>query len=434
MNSFDIVGRMTKDKHELAEKLKNKGLIFQHTSEELEEITKNTSTLYLGVDPTADSLHVGNLLAFMTVRLFHEYGYKIVILVGGGTATIGDPSGKTEERVLMDEETIDKNTDKLRKQISVALASDDFELVNNKDWLGKISTLDFLRDVGKHFTVNDMLRKESVKRRIEDPDSSISFTEFAYMLLQAYDFYVLHEKFGCDLQLGGSDQWGNITAGVELIRKKSQKTAHGITSPLLLDKTTGRKFGKTEAGTIWLDSKKTSPFQYYQFWYNTDDESAGEYIKYYTLLEEKEIEKIVEKTKDKPEERLVQTTLAFEATKFIHGEESAVLVQNISKALFNNDLSKLSKGEKDMLLEAVPHHAIKKEDMEKGKSYVDILLESELASSKRDARTLLESNAVMIDGVKIEEPEGVLEKGSVKGGISILRKGKRDILLVTIED
>lgn len=424
---------MSKENNPLTQELEFRGLVFQYTSDTLDEVTGSKKTLYLGVDPTADSLHVGNLLSFMTVRHFLEHGHKVVILVGGGTATIGDPSGKTAERVLMDDETIGKNAEKIRAQIHTVLGSGEFELVDNKDWLGDISVLNFLRDIGKHFTVNDMLRKESVKRRIEDPDSSISFTEFSYMLLQAYDFFILNEKFGCNLQLGGSDQWGNITAGVELIRKKKQAETYGLTTPLLLDKNTGRKFGKTESGTIWLDPEKTSPFNYYQFWYNIDDESASEYIKYYTLLSKTEIEEIISESKEKPEERMVQTRLAYESTVMIHGKEQADAVQNMSKALFKNDVETLSSKEKEMLKTTVPSMEIASEELINGLPLVDILVKSELASSKRDARTLIESNAIMIHGEKVTDPQEMMNAEKMSSnGITILRKGKRDILLLYV--
>jgi len=418
---------MTTKKNTLAEELTYRGLVNQHTGESIDEITSKERTLYLGIDPTGDSLHVGNLLILMAVRRFYEHGHKIIILVGGATATIGDPSGKTEERVLMDEKTVEENANKIRKQIQSVINTEDFKLVDNNDWLSKVSILEFLRDTGKYFTVNDMLRKESVKRRIEDPESSISFTEFAYMLLQAHDFSVLNEKYGCDLQVGGSDQWGNIVTGVELIRKKKQTEAHAFTIPLLLDKSTGRKFGKSEKGAVWLDAKKTSPFHFYQFWYNTEDESAREYLKYYTTLEESEIEKINKDSEASPEMRIAQTALAYEVTAIVHGKETAEKIKNISVALYSGDFKKLTHSEKEVLLSSVPSYKMVDE---KGISIIDLLTETELATSKREARTFVESGAVTLRGEKIDDVEKLIKKGDVKDAITILKKGKRDIMLL----
>jgi tyrosyl-tRNA synthetase len=409
----------------LAKFLDERGLVFQHTGESLEEITKTKRTIYMGIDPTADSLHVGSLLALMVIRHFLSDGHKVVILVGGGTATIGDPSGKTEERVLLDEETVKNNSKKMREQITKVLGSGDFIIADNAEWLGTVPILSFLRDIGKHFSVNEMLRKESVRHRIEDEDSSISFTEFSYMLLQAYDFYVLNRDYDCDLQFGGSDQWGNITAGIELIRKKTGKEAHGITSPLLLDKKTGRKFGKTESGTIWLDPKKTSAFHFFQFWFNTPDDVVEDYLKYYTSESVSKIKTLVEKSKEEPEKRVAQTFLANKVTSLIHGDEMAKSVENVSKAIFSNKFDKLTDKEKQILFEVVPCFEVKDEI-----SLVDLLVESSLAKSKRDARTLIESGAVSIDGEKIKDTSFKVDKNNFKGGMVVLKKGKREILIL----
>lgn len=424
---------MTGKNKNLAEELTYRGLVFQHTGETLEAITNTQRTLYLGVDPTGDSLHVGHLLQFMIVRRFLEHGHKVIVLLGGGTATIGDPSGKTEERVLLDDNVVKNNTERLRSQITTLLGGTEYTLVDNAEWLMSVPILDFLRDVGKHFTVNDMLRKESVRRRIEDPDSAISFTEFSYMLLQAFDFYILSDRHGCDLQLGGSDQWGNITAGVELVRKKGGKEVHGITAPLLVDPTTGRKFGKTEGGgAVWLDPKKTSPFQYFQFWYNTQDESAREYIKYYTTLEKEEIETLVADSLEHPEERRTQSRLAFEATKLVHGEEEANRVRNISFALFKGTFDDLDATERETLLQIVPSHGISSEQLQKEKSVTELLTETGLATSNRDARTLVTNGGVTLAGKKVEQVSATVTKEdfSKNNNIVLLKKGKRDVVLL----
>jgi len=415
---------------DLATILKERGFVFQHTGESLEEIVSTPRTVYLGVDPTADSLHVGNLLPFMAARHFLVRGHTVIVLVGSATATIGDPSGKTEERTLLDEATVCANAEKIRAQAATALDTDEFVLVDNSEWLHDIRLLPFLRDIGKHFTVNEMLRKESVRRRIENPEGAISFTEFSYMLMQAYDFFMLHTKHGCDLQLGGSDQWGNITAGIELIRKKTGAAVHGITTPLLLDRSTGRKFGKTEEGTIWLDATKTTPYAFYQFWMNTDDERVPEYLRYYTLLPQTELNELLRQAAATPEKRLGQKRLAYEVTKLFHGKQQAQRAERVSQALFTDTYQDLSDDERAILFLAAPTHKLEEAQLRSGLGVVDVLVSTGLASSKREARQLLESGAVSINGEKCADANAMLGPDGFSAGVAAIRKGKRDIVLL----
>jgi tyrosyl-tRNA synthetase len=305
----------------LSDILKERGYVYQHSSP-LEEITDGEKrTLYLGVDPTADSMHVGQLQGILVLRRFLEDGHKVIIIVGGGTGMVGDPGGKSEERNLLANETLEKNTAALRAQFTTLFGGKEFDMINNGDWLWKEKLLEFLRDVGKYFTVNEMIKRDSVKPRLE-PDKSISFTEFSYMLLQAYDFLRLYEDKGCTLQVGGSDQWGNILSGVELIRRKAQGSAYALSWPLLTDKA-GKKFGKSEGGTVWLDAAKTSPFEFYQFWFNTEDEMVEEMLFKMTLLSKSDIETIMSEQKSNPGARPAQKKLAWEVTALAHGEDEA---------------------------------------------------------------------------------------------------------------
>jgi len=298
--------------------LAERGYVYQHTGE-LSDITDTTSrTLYLGIDPSADSLHVGNLVGLLVMRHFLEAGHKIILLTGGGTGMIGDPGGKSEERNLLDEATIARNTKAVAAQIRKVFGSSDFVEVNNAAWLTKLKLIDFLRDIGKHFTVNAMIKKDTVKTRL-DAGSPMSFTEFSYSLLQGYDFLHLSEEYGCDLQVGGSDQWSNILSGVEFIRRKTGRVVHALTWPLLINKSTGKKFGKSEGGAVWLDPHKTSVFDFYQFWYNTADADVEEYLLKMTLLPKSEIEAVMQEQRQNPAARVAQKRLAREVTMLVHG-------------------------------------------------------------------------------------------------------------------
>jgi tyrosyl-tRNA synthetase len=319
--------------------LRERGYVYQHSAP-LEEIVDGPKrTFYLGVDPTADSAHVGQLQGMLVLRRFVENGHRLIVLVGGGTGMVGDPSGKSAERNLLSSETIDKNSKALRAQLKQLLGGVEFRMVNNADWLGGLNLMEFLRDVGKHFSVNEMIKRDSVRPRIETPEQSISYTEFSYMLLQAYDFLELHKRYHCDLQVGGSDQWGNILSGVELIRRTIGGAAYAFSWPLLVDKTTGKKFGKSEGGAVWLDPKKTSPFQFYQFWINTADANVEEFLLKMTLLPKPDIDAVMAQQREDPPARAAQKRLAFEATKLVHGEGEAEKARQSAEALFSGDAS-----------------------------------------------------------------------------------------------
>lgn len=311
----------------LSEVLKERGYIHQHTGT-LEEVADTPRTLYWGVDPSADSMHIGQLMGILVVRRFIEHGHKVIIIVGGGTGMVGDPGGKAQERNLLSDEVVARNTEALRVQFSQMFAGARFEMINNADWLRRANLMEFLRDVGKHFSVNEMIKRDSVRPRIEDPDKSISYTEFSYMLLQAYDYYHLHQQKGCTLQVGASDQWGNIVSGVELIRRKASAAAHAFCWPLLVNKSTGKKFGKSEGGAVWLDAQKTTPFDFYQFWFNSADDEVEEYLLKMTLCPKADIDAVMDEQRQNPAGRAAQKKLAYEVTRLVHGEAEAHKAQS----------------------------------------------------------------------------------------------------------
>ncbi len=318
----------------LSEVLKERGYVYQHTGE-LQEITDGSKrTLYLGIDPTADSMHVGHLQAMIVLRRFLENGHKVIVLLGGGTGMIGDPSGKSEERNLLDEKTLAHNAAGLKKQAQMLFQSNDFRILNNLDWLGKLKVIDFLRDIGKHFSVNAMMARDSVKDRLENREQGISYTEFSYMLLQSYDFLHLFEHEGCEVQVGASDQWGNMVSGTDLIRRKTGKSAYAFSFPLLVNKSTGKKFGKSEGGAIWLDAARTSPFEFYQFWFNTTDADVEEYLLKMTLVSKQDIDAVMQEQKQNPAARPAQKKLAWEVTALVHGSKEADKAKAESEALF----------------------------------------------------------------------------------------------------
>ncbi len=410
----------------LADELKERGFIYQYSTEKLEEILDKKRVIYLGADPSADSIHVGHLVVYMLVYHLVKAGNKAILLTGGATALIGDPSGKDQERQFQDEETISNNALKLTRQIESLLKVDNIEMVNNDDWFSRMNVMEFLREVGKHFTVNNMIRKESVAKRIQS-ENGISFTEFSYTLLQGYDFYYLNEKKDCDLQVGGSDQWGNIVSGIELVRRKTGKEVYGITASLLLDKKTGKKFGKSEGGAVWLDPEKTSPYAFYQFWLNTDDVNAIDYLKLFTILSLEEIEKINNDFKNYPEQRSAQKNLAFEVTKFVHGEDVANSARKISEIMFEGEgVASLSDDEKELLLKEAPSFNVYEE-----MSIIDILVDSKLAQSKREAREFVENGAVTINNDKITDTMFRFNPELTDGSLAILKRGKKNKIVLS---
>ncbi|MCZ8520240.1 MULTISPECIES: tyrosine--tRNA ligase [Paenibacillus] len=410
--------------------LEFRGLINQVTDREglAKKLSEEPVVLYAGFDPTADSLHIGHLLPLLVLRRFQQAGHVPVALVGGGTGLIGDPSGKAAERTLNPQEIVEEWTRKLRGQLSQFL---DFEAeknpaqtANNYDWLSELNVIGFLRDVGKNFTVNYMLAKDSVDSRLE---KGISFTEFSYMIMQAYDFQQLNEKRGCSLQIGGSDQWGNITAGLELIGKTNGSEAFGLTVPLVT-KSDGSKFGKTEGGAVWLDPEKTSPYQFYQFWINTEDNDVVKFLKYFTFLTPGEIGELERGVKEAPEKREAQRVLAKEMTSLVHGPAAAESAIRISTVLFSGDVGALSGSEIEQAFSDVPSTEL---EAAAEIALLDLLVQVKAAPSKRQARQDVESGAVSINGVKTTELERIVRAADgLEGRYLVIRRGKRNYYLV----
>jgi len=390
-------------------------------------------TGYIGFDPTAPSLHVGSLLPVMALARFQQAGHSPIAIVGGGTGLIGDPSGKTQERSLISREQVEANLDGIRAQLARFLdfdrGSNPARIVNNADWLSKIDLMSFLRDVGKHFTVNYMLAKESVRRRIEGEDG-ISFTEFSYLLLQAYDFVELFDRYGCTLQMGGSDQWGNITAGCDLIRKLRGARAHGLVLPLVTT-SAGVKFGKTEVGTVWLDSKQTSPFRFYQFWLNTDDRDVVRYLKFFTFLSREEIEALARTVEGAPEQRAAQRALAREVTRLLHGEDQVRRAERAGTVLFSEDIADAEVDEVLMVFEDAPSSEVSLP--EGGMALADMLTLVKLTSSKSEATRLVKSGGVYVNNVRAKDERRKLTSAdAIRGELFILRKGRKDHHIVRL--
>lgn len=416
-------------KRTLSEELLARGFIHQYTAESPDKILDNQSrTVYHGIDPSADSAHAGNMVVWMLLRHLAEAGHSIIFLVGGGTGMIGDPKPDSE-RVLQDESITDQAVEKIKKQAEKLIGTDANQVtfVNNKDWLSKIGLIEFLRDIGKHFTVNELIKKEAIAKRVQS-DAGISYTEFAYPLLQGFDYLTLYKEYNCTLQVGGSDQWGNIVSGVDLVRRKEQAEVHALTVPLVVDKTTGKKFGKSEGNAVWLDPEKTSPYQFYQFWFNTADENVLDYLKLFTFLSLEEIETVSTKTAEDPGARQAQKTLAYEVTKFVHGEKLADSASKVSSILFGDgSVEDLQADEKDLLLANAPTCSINSGDL-----LVDVLVSSGLASSKREARTFIESGAVTLGEDKVTDVSAVVETSSA-GAMKLLRRGKKQLCLLLID-
>lgn len=410
----------------LSEELIARGFIHQITSESLSEIVDGEPrTVYHGFDPTAESIHAGNFVQFMLLRHLAKAGHKIIVLIGGGTGMIGDPKPDVE-RPLTPPEVIQERVEKLRAQVEPLLGTD-VTFVNNHDWLGALNLIEFLRETGKHFTVNELIKKDAIANRLST-EQGLSYTEFAYPLLQAYDYLKLHEEYGCDLQTGGSDQWGNIVAGVDLVRKKVQKTVYAITVPLVVDKATGKKFGKSEGNAVWLDPSMTSPYQFYQFWLNTNDESVIDYLKLFTFIELEEIASLEQVFAMNPGERVAQKRLAEAVTSLVHGELVATSVAKVSGILFGETtLSDLTKEEQQTLLENAPTT-----EVQTGAILVDVLVTTGLASSKREARTFMESGAVTLSGEKVLDTEAVLAPTHFIDNLAVLKRGKKQLCVLRL--
>lgn len=416
----------------LIEDLKWRGLIYQQTDEQgIEDLlNKEQATLYCGADPTADSLHIGHLLPFLTLRRFQEHGHRPIVLIGGGTGMIGDPSGKSEERVLQTEEQVDKNIEGISKQMHNIFefgTDHGAVLVNNRDWLGQISLISFLRDYGKHVGVNYMLGKDSIQSRLEH---GISYTEFTYTILQAIDFGHLNRELNCKIQVGGSDQWGNITSGIELMRRMyGQTDAYGLTIPLVT-KSDGKKFGKSESGAVWLDAEKTSPYEFYQFWINQSDEDVIKFLKYFTFLGKEEIDRLEQSKNEAPHLREAQKTLAEEVTKFIHGEEALNDAIRISQALFSGDLKSLSAKELKDGFKDVPQVTLSNGTT----NIIDVLIETGVSPSKRQAREDVNNGAIYINGERQQDVNYELTSDDkIDSEFTIIRRGKKKYFMVNYQ-
>lgn len=416
---------------DILEDLKWRGAINQETDPEglrkyLEE--HDDFVLYCGTDPTGDSLHIGHLIPFMILKRFQLAGYKPVIIIGGGTGSIGDPSGRSTERVLQSEATIHENEEKLTAQMVKLFGTENFKIVNNREWLGKMSLLAFLRDYGKLFQINNMLNKEVVASRLEN---GISFTEFSYQILQAIDFYILNRDHGVQMQIGGADQWGNITAGIDLIHRLEgqERPAFGLTIPLML-KADGTKFGKSAGGAVWLDPEKTSPYEFYQFWINQDDRDVVKYLKYFTFLSHEEIDELAEKVKTEPWKREAQKRLAEEVTKFVHGEAGLDEAKTITKALFSGNVKSLTTKQVENALAKAPSA----DSTSEPKKLVDFLVDAKIESSKRQAREDIKNGAIYINGDRVQDVDFVVDPAAAfDGKFVIVRKGKKKYTLVHVK-
>jgi len=414
-----------------------RGMLQDESEGVREHLGTGARTCYIGFDPTASSLHVGSLLQIMLLVHLQRAGHHPIALVGGGTGLIGDPSGKAAERTLLTKEEALANAEAIHRQLESFLdfesGSNPARMRNNLDWLGEERLVDFLRDVGKHFSVNAMLRKESVRRRLEDQDAGISFTEFSYQLLQAYDFLELCRREQCTVQAGGSDQWGNITAGIDLVRRATGTPVFGFVSPLVTT-SAGTKFGKTEAGTVWLDAGRTSPFRFYQFWINIDDRDASAYLRYFTLLSRDSVEELEAALAAEPHQRAAQKALAEDVTRRVHGEDGVSRALRATDALFGGELDGLAADEIADIFAEVPSSAVGRTEFGgEGKALVELLDETGVASSRGDARRSIEGGGIYVNNHRVEDPsESVTAERAIEGRYLVLRKGKKSYHLVEL--
>ena len=413
-----------------------RGLVHQTTDEQqlARWLTEKTRTVYAGFDPTADSLHVGHMLGLTTLRRFQRAGHRPIAVVGGATGLIGDPSGKSEERKLLSLAELRANVAAIETQMTSFLefgkSPTSALLLNNFDWMSRFSYLDFLRDVGKNFPVNVMLAKDSVRARLERPDGGLSFTEFSYMLLQAYDFVHLHEHHGCEMQVGGSDQWGNITAGIDLARRMRGVQLHGLTWPLLT-KSDGGKMGKTESGTVWLSPARTSPYQFYQYWLNVDDADAGKCLRYFTELGREEIEALDTARRQSPEARQSQRRLAEEVTRLVHGETGLTKARRASEILFGAEIELLSDLELSEIFADVPSQTMPRSALAAGLSMIDAFVSAGLAKSKGEARRKIEQGGAYVNNRRVDSIERRLNEADLASEtVLVLRSGKKKYALL----
>jgi len=415
-----------------------RGLLYDSTEGLGEELARTRVTAYAGFDPTASSLHVGSLLPIMALARLQRCGHAPIAVVGGGTGLIGDPSGKATERSLLSVEQVAENVAGIRGQLERFLdfgsGPNSARLVDNAEWLTSMTAMEFLRDVGKHFTVNYMLAKESVKRRLGS-EEGVSYTEFSYLLLQAYDFLVLHDRYGCSLQLGGSDQWGNIIAGCDLVRRLRQTRAYGLVMPLVTS-ASGTKFGKTESGAVWLDPARTSPYRFYQFWLNTEDGDVTRYLKFFTFLEQAVIADVERAVAEAPEKREGQRRLAQEVTRLVHGGEHLARAERASGVLFSEDITSLSAEDVLAVFEDAPATEVAGAFFAgEGGALTELLAQVGLAASRGEARRLMQSGGVYVNNRRVSDPAArVTRDMSIAGTVLVLRRGQRQMHLVRVRD
>lgn len=414
-----------------------RGMLHDATDGAAGHLAERDRVCYIGFDPTAPSLHVGSLLPIMGLVHMQRAGHHPIALVGGGTGLIGDPSGKTAERQLLTADKARENAEAIHRQLEHFLdfgaRANPARMRNNLDWLGKLPLVDFLRDVGKHFSVNAMLRKESVRRRLDNEETGISYTEFSYQLLQAYDFLELYRSERCTVQMGGSDQWGNITAGIDLVRRMEGGHAVGAVFPLVTS-AAGTKFGKTESGTIWLDPEWTSPFRFYQFWINTDDHDAVRYLRFFTLLDRGAVEGLEAESAAEPHRRHAQRALAEDVTRRVHGEDGLARAVQATEALFGGSIDGLAGREIADIFSDVPSSELSKATLEgEGVELLDLLVSAGVATSRGDARRSVEGGGIYLNSVRQEDPQGrVALERAIEGRFLVLRKGKKNYHLVRV--
>ena len=421
----------------MIEELRWRGLLADVSEHAAAAFAAGQVTGYIGFDPTASSLHVGSLVPIMGLVHLQRAGHCPIALVGGGTGLIGDPSGKAAERSLLDRARAEENAAGIHRQLSSFL---DFEsgtaparMANNLDWLDGLGLVDFLRDIGKHFSVNAMLRKESVRRRLTDEESGISFTEFSYQLLQAYDFWELNRRYGCTLQMGGSDQWGNITAGIDLVRRLGGPRCHGVVFPLV-ESASGVKFGKTEEGTVWLDPERTSPYRFYQFWVNTDDGDVVRYLKQFTLLDRVSVDGLAHAVAERPHRREAQRRLAAEMTRTVHGADGLARAERASRVLFGGSLEGLGAGDIAEIFADVPSTVLSRLALEgEGVDLAALMADHGMTASRNEARRLMQGGGVYLNGERVVERGAVVGAGDpIEGRFLVVRTGKRRYFVVEV--
>ena len=417
----------------ILDELSERGLVAQVSDEGgLREHLRKRRVVYCGFDPTADSLHVGSLVPLIALNRFQRAGHKPILLLGGATGLIGDPSFRSDERLLIDSDVVERRVVSLRKQVEPFLSftgENAALIVNNLDWSNKVLLIDFLRDIGKYFSINKMIQRDAVKPRLEAEGQGISYTEFSYMILQSMDFLELSVSNDCTIQIGGSDQWGNMVSGIDLIRRKLSLESYALTLPLIT-KADGTKFGKSEAGSVWLERSKTSPYSFYQFWLNTSDADVEKFLKFFTFIPLEEIIKIIQRTKEKPEDRIAQRVLADHMTQFVHGEKDCRASRRISRALFSENFDELEQGDLEQLLQdGLPSWRCKS-----GEGLLSTMVSSNLAKSNGEARKLIEGRGISINGIVIRDPGISLDfEGALYGKYLLLKKGKRSYVLLCRE-